>query len=85
MTFKKEGTDEILPYWIQYFEKLNTPVPEGMPGVNPTGLSRSEKLIITKMKEIPRFARNDKFFVDSLLSVVIPNKGQRSEKSRRLL
>jgi len=46
MTFKKAGTDEILPYWIAYFEKLNLPVPEGKPGVNPTGLSRSEKLII---------------------------------------
>jgi len=46
MTFKKEGTDEILPYWIEYFEKLNMPVPEGKPGINPTGLSHSDKLII---------------------------------------
>jgi len=46
MTFKKEGTDEILPYWIEYFEKLNLLVPEGKPGINPTGLSRSDKLKI---------------------------------------
>jgi len=46
MTFKKEGTDEILPYWLDYFEKRNLPVPEGKPGINPTGLSRSEKLIM---------------------------------------
>jgi hypothetical protein len=47
MTFKKEGTDELLPFWIEYFEKLNIPVPEGKPGINPTGLSRSEKLTIS--------------------------------------
>jgi hypothetical protein len=46
MTFKEEGSDEILPYWIAYFEKLNIPVPEGKPGINPNGLSRSEKLRI---------------------------------------
>jgi hypothetical protein len=44
MTFKKEETDETLPYWIEYFEKLNIPVPEGKPGINPNGLSRSQKL-----------------------------------------
>jgi len=47
MTFKKEGTDEILPYWHNYFEQLNIPVPEGKPGINPTALSRSDKLRIT--------------------------------------
>ncbi|MCL2290035.1 MAG: hypothetical protein FWC34_04935 [Bacteroidetes bacterium] len=46
MTFKKEGTDEVLPYWSEYFEKLNVSIPEGKPGINPTGLSHSEKLII---------------------------------------
>ena len=45
MTFKKEGTEEMLPYWIQYFEKLQIPIPEGKPGVNPTGLSHSDKLM----------------------------------------
>ena len=46
MTFKKAETDEILPYWVAYFEKLRISVPEGRPGINPTGLSRSDKLRI---------------------------------------
>jgi len=46
MSFKKEGTDEFLPFWVAYFEKLGVSVPEGKPGVNPTGLSRSGKLRI---------------------------------------
>jgi len=46
MTFKKEEADDILPYWIEYFEKLQLPIPEGKLGINPTGLSRSEKLKI---------------------------------------
>jgi len=50
MTFKKEESDDILPYWIEYFEKLNIPVPEGKLGINPTGLSRSEKLKIENGK-----------------------------------
>lgn len=38
----KEG---ILPeYWIKHFEKLGVPVPEGVPGTNPTDLSRSPLL-----------------------------------------
>ncbi|MCL2435581.1 MAG: hypothetical protein FWD09_05525 [Lentimicrobiaceae bacterium] len=44
MSFKKEGADEVLPYWVSYFEKLNISVPEGKLGVNPTGIGRSDKL-----------------------------------------
>jgi len=46
MTFKQEGTDEVLLFWVGYFEKLDVPVPEGKPGINPTSLSRSDKLRI---------------------------------------
>ncbi|MCL2246222.1 MAG: hypothetical protein FWC10_03815 [Lentimicrobiaceae bacterium] len=46
MTFKDEATGETLPYWIEYFEKLNIPIPEGKSGINPNGLSRSEKIEI---------------------------------------
>ncbi len=42
MTFKKEGSNEFLPFWIDYFEKLNCAIPEGEPGLNPTGMSRSD-------------------------------------------
>ena len=38
----KEGN---LPeYWIKHFEKLGIPIPEGVPGTNPTDLSRSPLL-----------------------------------------
>ena len=38
----KEGN---LPqYWQEHFEKLGMPVPEGVPGTNPTDLSRSPQL-----------------------------------------
>ena len=46
MTFKNRETDAPLPYWIDYFEKLQLPIPEGKPGINPNGLSQSEKIII---------------------------------------
>lgn len=32
------------PYWIEHFKKLGVPVPEGVPGTNPTDLSRSPLL-----------------------------------------
>jgi len=47
MTFKVERTDEFLPFWVAYFEGLGVPVPEGKPGINPTGLSHSNKLRIS--------------------------------------
>ena len=31
-------------YWIKHFEELGTPVPEGVPGSNPTDMSRSPLL-----------------------------------------
>ena len=41
----KEGN---LPeYWIKHFNKLGMPVPEGLPGTNPTDLSRS--LLLRKL------------------------------------
>ncbi len=41
MTFKKDGSDEFLPFWIEYYHKRNLPIPEGELGLNPTGMSRS--------------------------------------------
>ena len=31
-------------YWQEHFKKLGMPVPEGVPGTNPTDLSRSPQL-----------------------------------------
>ena len=38
-----DGT--IPTYWIDHFKRLNAPIPEGLPGTNPTGLSLSPLLI----------------------------------------
>lgn len=38
----KEGN--LPPYWIEHFKKLGVPVPEGVPGTNPTDLARSPLL-----------------------------------------
>lgn len=42
MSFKNQETQEIEPYWIEHFEKLNLPVPEGEPGTNPMDMQHSE-------------------------------------------
>ncbi len=46
MTFKDPATGVTLPAWEGYFRKLNVPIPEGQPGINPGGISRSPKIRI---------------------------------------
>lgn len=46
MTFNDPNTKTIFPIWADYFKNLNIPVPEGKPGLNPGGISRSDKLEI---------------------------------------
>jgi cell wall-associated NlpC family hydrolase len=46
MTYKQPGSNEYFPVWVDYFKKLNLEIPEGKPGCNPGGLSRSEKIDI---------------------------------------
>lgn len=41
MTYNDPATGELFPVWAEYFRKLNAPVPEGEPGLNPGGMSRS--------------------------------------------
>jgi len=52
MTFRNPDTDMILPAWQKYFDKLNIPVPQGQPGINPGGISQSPALTI-----VGRFGR----------------------------
>ena len=40
----RDADGNIPEYWIKHFEKLGIPVPEGVPGTNPTDLSRSPLL-----------------------------------------
>ncbi len=46
MTFIDPDTGKIFPAWKKYFEELKQPVPEGKPGLNPGGISRSSFLNI---------------------------------------
>jgi hypothetical protein len=51
MTFKDPKTGQTLPVWQEYFSKLGIDVPEGRPGINPGGISRSPALTITYSAE----------------------------------
>lgn len=44
MTFKKPNSNEFFPVWVDYYQKLKMPIPEGMAGINPGGISMSKKL-----------------------------------------
>lgn len=46
MTYKEPGTDNFYPVWEHHFNQLNLPVPEGLPGCNPGGMSQSDKIRI---------------------------------------
>lgn len=41
MTFIDPDTKDIFPIWKNYFDKLQVPIPEGKPGLNPGGISKS--------------------------------------------
>ena len=40
----RDADGNLPEYWQKHFEKLGMPVPEGVPGTNPTDLSRSPLL-----------------------------------------
>lgn len=44
MTFKDPESGETFHIWTEYYEKLGEPIPEGEPGLNPGGISMSDKL-----------------------------------------
>ena len=46
MTFKEPGTGHTQQAWQEYFSALGVSIPEGQPGLNPGGISRSPALII---------------------------------------
>jgi len=50
MTFKDPKTNESLPTWVEYYQKMGIEIPERKPGCNPNGLAASEKL--AKLGEI---------------------------------
>lgn len=46
MTFKDPSSGKIFPAWEKYYEELGVPVPENKPGLNPGGISRSDRIRI---------------------------------------
>ena len=40
----RDADGQLPEYWVKHFEKLGAPVPEGVPGTNPTDMSRSPLL-----------------------------------------
>ncbi|MBQ4440897.1 MAG: hypothetical protein IJT61_05530 [Bacteroidales bacterium] len=40
----RDAEGNLPEYWIKHFEELGAPVPEGVPGTNPTDMSRSPLL-----------------------------------------
>jgi hypothetical protein len=48
MTFKIPGKNEFFPAWIDYYKQLGIPIPEGQLGINPGGISQSDKLDIIR-------------------------------------
>jgi len=53
MTFKSPGTANTFPEWQEYFSELGVPVPEGQPGINPGGISRSQAVDIIHEYDTP--------------------------------
>jgi len=46
MTYREPGSTAFFPVWVDYFAKMGMEIPEGLPGCNPGGLSRSDKIAI---------------------------------------
>jgi hypothetical protein len=44
MTFRIPGSDRYFPAWEEYYRQLGIGIPEGVPGCNPGGMSRSPYL-----------------------------------------
>ncbi len=44
MNFKLKGTNDFDPVWVKYYKKLDMAIPQNEPGINPNGMSRSEKM-----------------------------------------
>ncbi len=47
MTFKDPSTGKTVNFWVDYYKKLETKIPEGELGLNPNGMSVSPNIILT--------------------------------------
>ncbi len=46
MTFKSPNSNTFFEVWVDYYESLKAEVPEGEPGCNPGGISKSKRVSI---------------------------------------
>lgn len=46
MTFKQPHSASFFPVWLTYYQERKMPIPEGAPGINPGGISMSDRLEI---------------------------------------
>jgi len=53
MTFIDPDTQETFGIWADYYRELGEEIPEGKPGLNPGGISRSPYLEIIQMYGVP--------------------------------
>ena len=53
MTFNEPGTDSPFVHWVEYYEELGHPIPEGELGLNPGGMSQSPAIAIVYVYEKP--------------------------------
>ena len=58
MTFKPLNSDQFFPVWEDYYQNLGIPIPEGEPGINPGGMSRSSFIEIIHAYGKPRKSLN---------------------------
>ena len=60
MTFKDPETRKTFPAWVDYFNELNEQIPEGEPGLNPGGISRSPAIRIVHCYGSPSNFKSEK-------------------------
>lgn len=53
MTFKSPGSSDFFPEWKDYFDLLDIEIPEGEPGLNPGGISLSDRIEIVHVYGYP--------------------------------
>jgi Permuted papain-like amidase enzyme, YaeF/YiiX, C92 family len=46
MTYKQPGTNQFFPAWVEYYKSIGKNIPEGLPGCNPGGISKSDKITV---------------------------------------
>ncbi len=71
MTFKDPDTGDFNPAWVEYYKNLNVKIPEGKPGINPGGISLSDKIDIVHIYGYPSgWKKVNKSLIELCLNVL---------------